>query len=96
MSGTMAEKVWRDHIVSKENGAPDLLYIDLHLVHSDEPQTFEGLRLAGRRVRPDLTIAIGPQHAHGQHRPADRGHASRRSTPCARMPGVPVSPAFPG
>ena len=34
MSGTMAEKVWRDHIVSKgENGAPDLLYIDLHLVH---------------------------------------------------------------
>ena len=48
MSGTMAEKVWRDHIVSKgENGAPDLLYIDLHLVHEvTSPQAFEGLRLA--------------------------------------------------
>ena len=60
MSGTMAEKVWRDHIVSKgENGAPDLLYIDLHLVHEvTSPQAFEGLRLAGRKVRrPDLTIA---------------------------------------
>ena len=60
MSGTMAEKVWRDHIVSKgENGAPDLLFIDLHLVHEvTSPQAFEGLRLAGRQVRrPDLTIA---------------------------------------
>ena len=60
MSGTMAEKVWRHHIVSKgENGAPDLLYIDLHLVHEvTSPQAFEGLRLAGRQVRrPDLTIA---------------------------------------
>ena len=60
MSGTMAEKVWRDHIVSKvADGAPDLLYIDLHLVHEvTSPQAFEGLRLAGRPVRrPDLTIA---------------------------------------
>ena len=60
MTGTMAEKVWRDHIVSKgENGAPDLLFIDLHLVHEvTSPQAFEGLRLAGRQVRrPDLTIA---------------------------------------
>jgi len=60
MSATMAEKVWLDHIVSKgEDGAPDLLYIDLHLVHEvTSPQAFEGLRLAGRQVRrPDLTIA---------------------------------------
>lgn len=60
MTGTMAEKVWRDHIVKKgEGGAPDLLYIDLHLVHEvTSPQAFEGLRLAGRRVRrPELTIA---------------------------------------
>ena len=60
MSGTMAEKVWRDHTVTKgENGAPDLLYIDLHLVHEvTSPQAFEGLRLAGRQVRrPDLTLA---------------------------------------
>ena len=57
---TLAEKVWRDHLVVKgENGAPDLLYIDLHLVHEvTSPQAFDGLRLAGRRVRrPDLTIA---------------------------------------
>nr|WP_233050659.1 3-isopropylmalate dehydratase large subunit [Schaalia cardiffensis] len=56
----MAEKVWRDHIVKQgEGGAPDLLYIDLHLVHEvTSPQAFEGLRLAGRKVRrPELTIA---------------------------------------
>lgn len=57
---TLAEKVWNDHIVAKgENGSPDLLYIDLHLVHEvTSPQAFDGLRLAGRKVRrPDLTIA---------------------------------------
>ncbi|MBE6483779.1 MAG: 3-isopropylmalate dehydratase large subunit [Actinomycetaceae bacterium] len=60
MSGTLAEKVWNDHIVKHgENGAPDLLYIDLQLVHEvTSPQAFEGLRLAGRRVRhPEQTIA---------------------------------------
>ena len=57
---TLAEKVWSDHLVAKgENGTPDLLYIDLHLVHEvTSPQAFDGLRLAGRPVRrPDLTIA---------------------------------------
>jgi 3-isopropylmalate/(R)-2-methylmalate dehydratase large subunit len=57
---TLAEKVWNDHLVVKgENGAPDLLYIDLHLVHEvTSPQAFDGLRLAGRQVRrTDLTIA---------------------------------------
>lgn len=57
---TLAEKVWRDHLVAKgENGSPDLLYIDLHLIHEvTSPQAFDGLRLAGRPVRrPDLTIA---------------------------------------
>lgn len=57
---TLAEKVWNDHLVVKgENGSPDLLYIDLHLVHEvTSPQAFDGLRLAGRPVRrPDLTIA---------------------------------------
>ena len=57
---TLAEKVWNDHVVVKgENGAPDLLFIDLHLVHEvTSPQAFDGLRLAGRPVRrPDLTIA---------------------------------------
>jgi 3-isopropylmalate/(R)-2-methylmalate dehydratase large subunit len=57
---TLAEKVWNDHLVAEgENGTPDLLYIDLHLVHEvTSPQAFDGLRLAGRPVRrPDLTIA---------------------------------------
>ena len=57
---TLAEKVWDDHLVAKgENGTPDLIYIDLHLVHEvTSPQAFDGLRMAGRPVRrPDLTIA---------------------------------------
>jgi len=57
---TLAEKVWADHLVSQgENGEPDLIYIDLHLVHEvTSPQAFDGLRVAGRSVRrPDLTIA---------------------------------------
>lgn len=60
MAGTLAEKVWDAHIVRHgENGEPDLLYIDLHLVHEvTSPQAFEGLRIAGRQVRrPELTIA---------------------------------------
>ncbi len=57
---TLAEKVWADHLVKKgENGEPDLIYIDLHLLHEvTSPQAFDGLRVAGRPVRrPDLTIA---------------------------------------
>jgi 3-isopropylmalate/(R)-2-methylmalate dehydratase large subunit len=60
MAGTLAEKVWQNHIVRRgTDGAPDLLYVDLHLVHEvTSPQAFEGLRLTGRTVRrPDLTIA---------------------------------------
>jgi 3-isopropylmalate/(R)-2-methylmalate dehydratase large subunit len=60
MGRTLAEKVWDAHIVRRgTDGAPDLLYVDLHLVHEvTSPQAFEGLRIAGRRVRrPDLTIA---------------------------------------
>src|SRR5690606_35827763 len=60
MGKTLAEKVWAEQVVRRgDDGAPDLLYIDLHLVHEvTSPQAFEGLRLAGRTVRrPDLTIA---------------------------------------
>ncbi|WP_018682111.1 3-isopropylmalate dehydratase large subunit [Actinokineospora enzanensis] len=60
MPKTLAEKVWDQHVVRRGTGAePDLLYIDLHLVHEvTSPQAFDGLRLAGRPVRrPDLTIA---------------------------------------
>jgi 3-isopropylmalate/(R)-2-methylmalate dehydratase large subunit len=60
MGHTLAEKVWNDHVVRRGTGAePDLLYIDLHLIHEvTSPQAFDGLRQAGRPVRrPDLTVA---------------------------------------
>jgi len=59
MGRTLVEKVWDSHVVHSGDGEPDLLYVDLHLVHEvTSPQAFDGLRLAGRRVRrPDLTLA---------------------------------------
>ncbi len=56
---TLPEKIWDRHVVRSAPGEPDLLYIDLHLVHEvTSPQAFDGLRLAGRPVRrPDLTVA---------------------------------------
>jgi 3-isopropylmalate/(R)-2-methylmalate dehydratase large subunit len=59
MGRTLAEKVWDAHVVRSAPGEPDLLYIDLHLIHEvTSPQAFDGLRAAGRPVRrPDLTLA---------------------------------------
>ena len=59
MGKTLSEKIWDDHVVRSKAGEPDLLYIDLHLVHEvTSPQAFDGLRQAGRPVRrPDLTLA---------------------------------------
>src|SRR3984893_11105642 len=56
---TLARKIWERHVVDSAPGEPDLLYIDMHLVHEvTSPQPFAGLQLAGRKVhRPDLTIA---------------------------------------
>jgi 3-isopropylmalate/(R)-2-methylmalate dehydratase large subunit len=59
MEMTLPEKVWERHVVHRAPGEPDLLYIDLHLVHEvTSPQAFDGLRMSGRTVRrPDLTVA---------------------------------------
>ncbi len=59
MGKTLSDKIWESHVVRTAAGEPDLLYIDLHLVHEvTSPQAFDGLRLAGRPVRrPDLTLA---------------------------------------
>ena len=60
MSGqTLSQKVWDRHVVHAADGEPDLLFIDLHLVHEvTSPQAFDGLRMAGRPLRrPDLTVA---------------------------------------
>ena len=56
---TLFEKVWRQHIVAEPAGEPSILYIDLHLVHEvTSPQAFDGLRMAGRKLRrPDRTVA---------------------------------------
>jgi len=59
MSKTLAQKIWEAHVVRSAEGEPDLLFVDLHLVHEvTTPQAFESLRMAGRSVRrPDLTVA---------------------------------------
>ncbi len=59
MGRTLSEKIWDRHVVRTAEGEPDLLYIDLHLIHEvTSPQAFDGLRMAGRTVRrPDLTVA---------------------------------------
>jgi 3-isopropylmalate/(R)-2-methylmalate dehydratase large subunit len=71
---TLLDKLWESHVVRREHGRPDLLYVDLHLVHEvTSPQAFDGLRLAGRRVRrPDLTVATMDHNvATGDDQPLD-------------------------
>ena len=60
MPKTLFQKLWDSHLVHEEAGQPSLLYVDLHLVHEvTSPQAFDGLRMAGRKVRrTDLTIAV--------------------------------------
>ena len=66
---TLAEKIWERHVVHRAAGEPDLLYIDLHLVHEvTSPQAFDGLRLSGRRVRrPELTVATEDHNVPTEH-----------------------------
>src|SRR6476646_8279149 len=74
MGKTLLDRVWESHVVRRADGEPDLLYIDLHLVHEvTSAQAFEGLRLAGRRVRrPDLTLATMDHNvATGDDTPID-------------------------
>ena len=89
---TLFEKIWDAHVVERRDDGTALVYIDRHLVHEvTSPQAFEGLRLAGRKVRrPDLTLAV-PDHnlpttarldAQGQHIPISDPQS--RSTPIPR------------
>ena len=79
---TLADKVWESHVVHHGIGEPDLLFIDLHLVHEvTSPQAFDGLRLAGRRVRrPDLTLATMDHNVPttGLDRPIDDPISARQ------------------
>ena len=78
---TLAEKVWDAHVVRSAEGEPDLLYIDLHLLHEvTSPQAFDGLRLAGRPVRrPDLTLATEDHNTPTGY--ADPAFNTRRGDP---------------
>ncbi len=69
MPTTLAEKVWDRHVVHSGADEPDLLYIDLHLVHEvTSPQAFDGLRLNARTVRrPDLTVATEDHNVPTEH-----------------------------
>src|SRR6476469_3132244 len=74
MGRTLFDKVWESHVVRRADGLPDLLYVDLHLVHEvTSPQAFESLRLEGRHVRrPDLTLATMDHNvATGDDTPMD-------------------------
>src|SRR3981189_2413602 len=75
MGQTLLDKVWESHVALRGEGLPDLLYIDLHLVHEvTSPQAFESLRLAGRKVRrPDRTLATADHNV-----PADGAPGGER------------------
>ena len=96
---TLSEKVWDSHVVHAGGAEePDLLFIDLHLVHEvTSPQAFDGLRLAGRTVhRPDLTIATADHNVPTTDidKPVadpSRPSSSRCSTPTAPSSGSPAT-----
>lgn len=80
MAKTIIEKVWNDHIVYEEENKPDLLYIDLHLIHEvTSPQAFEGLRLKDRKVRrPDLSFATMDHNVPTKNREVIKDPVSRQ------------------
>jgi 3-isopropylmalate/(R)-2-methylmalate dehydratase large subunit len=91
MGRTLARKIWDAHVVRSAEGEPDLLYIDLHLVHEvTSPQAFDSLRVAGRTVRrPDLTVATEDHNVPttgitGPDTPL-RGPASPLTDPVSRI-----------
>ncbi|MEZ5185632.1 MAG: 3-isopropylmalate dehydratase large subunit [Candidatus Nanopelagicales bacterium] len=99
MSKTLSEKVWDAHVVRSAAGEPDLLYIDLHLIHEvTSPQAFDGLRAAGRQVRrPDLTLATEDHNVPTLEidkpiaDPVSRAQVEALRTNCAEF-DVPIRP----
>ena len=83
---TLFEKIWDEHVVYDEPGQPALLYVDLHLVHEvTSAQAFEGLRLAGRKVRrPDLTVATADHNVPTRDRLNIKDEVSRRQIEALR------------
>ncbi|MBP2080045.1 3-isopropylmalate dehydratase large subunit [Oceanobacillus polygoni] len=77
---TVVDKIWKKHVVHQEEGKPDLLYIDQHLVHEvTSPQAFEGLRLTNRKVRrPDLTFATMDHNVPTKNRHVVKDEISKK------------------
>ncbi len=96
MPRTLAQKLWDAHVVRVAPGEPDLLYVDLHLVHEvTSPQAFEGLRLSGRRVRrPDLSLATMDHNVPTQGGVSAADESSRRQMELlaenCRREGIPL------
>src|ERR1700704_2891954 len=96
MPTTLAKKLWDSHVVRSTPEEPDLLYVDLHLVHEvTSPQAFEGLRLAGRRVRrPDLSVATMDHNVPTQGGVRAADESSRRQMELlaenCRREGIPL------
>jgi len=94
---TLTQKLWDAHVVRRAEGEPDLLYVDLHLVHEvSSPQAFDGLRAAGRAVRRiDLTLATEdhnvPTDGLGLRDPVGRAQVEALRRNCAEF-GVPLYP----
>jgi 3-isopropylmalate/(R)-2-methylmalate dehydratase large subunit len=95
MPRTLFDRIWEGHVVREEAGEPALLYVDLHLIHEvTSPQAFEGLRLAGRRVRrPDLSLATMdhnvPTEAGPVRDPLARAQLETLRANCAEF-GIPL------
>src|SRR5467141_13930 len=96
MRSTLFEKLWAAHVVREARGEPALLYVDLHLVHEvTSPQAFEGLRVAGRRVRrPDLSLATMDHNVPTQGGVRAADESSRRQMELlaenCRREGIPL------
>lgn len=84
---TIVSKIWNKHVVHEETGKPDLLYIDLHLVHEvTSPQAFEGLRLNNRKVRrPDLTYATMDHNVPTKNRDVVKDQISKKQMETLRQ-----------
>src|SRR5438309_6133153 len=96
MPKTLGEKLWDAHVVRSAEGEPDLLFVDMHLVHEvTSAQAFEGLRMSGRRVRrPDLTVATMDHNVptKGGFRAADELSRKQMDVPTenCRREGIPL------
>ena len=101
MARTLFQKLWDNHVVTEEPGEPALLYIDLHLIHEvTTPQAFDGLRLAGRKVRrPDLTFATMDHNVPTDGQPASDPLAKAQLDTLAKNVaefGIPIYELFSG